>query len=70
MQTTTGKRIAKARKALGMSQTALAEAMGVSQAVISCWERNDPEPHIRVLRKLAPICEVTVADLTDLAEPV
>ncbi len=47
--------IAAARRAKGMTQAQLAEAMGVDQAVISRWESGKVHPNeenIRKLRKL------------------
>jgi predicted transcriptional regulator len=37
---------------LGLSQMALAEALGVSQASISRWETGDLEPSFSDIRKL------------------
>jgi len=63
MLKTTGERIQAARKLKGLTQAALAAHLDVSQAVVSRWERNSIEPHVRWLRKIAPICECKVADL-------
>lgn len=45
--------ILQARLELGLSQTALAERIGTSQARISKWEKAEEEPRISALRKIA-----------------
>jgi len=62
---TSGERIATLRKARGMSQTELGTKIKASQALVSRWECNDPEPHIRWLRLIAPILGVEVAELVN-----
>lgn len=39
-----GKRIVRGRRALGLSQGALAKALGVSQQTVSRWETGDGGP--------------------------
>lgn len=44
-----------ARKALGLSQVAMAQAVGVSPRTITHWEagsRNVPEPAARLIRSM------------------
>jgi len=48
-----GERIHQARKALGLSQRALAEKAGISAMAISKYERNDSAPSSGVLLSLA-----------------
>lgn len=72
MQISTGARISAARKAAGLSQQGLAAKISegevkVGQAQVSNWERNDPEPHMRWVRRIALACDVPVSDLVDLS---
>lgn len=48
-----GRRIAARRELADLSQRALAEIMGVSQAAISSWERGERVPRWEQLRELA-----------------
>lgn len=57
---TIGDRLRERRKALELSQRALAEP-GVSYAYISRIEAGTREPSVRALRKLAPKLGVSVA---------
>lgn len=45
--------ILQARLATGLSQKALAEAIGTSQGRVSKWERAEEEPRIEALRRIA-----------------
>lgn len=45
--------ILAARRAAGMSQEALAKAIGTSQSRVSKWERGDEMPRIEALYKIA-----------------
>lgn len=60
---TTGQRIIEARARAGLSQDALARAVGVNQGAISRWESNDREPQMRHLLPLADALGVTVESL-------
>ena len=51
---TTGERIAKARKAKGLSQEQLGAGLGVTAQAVSSWERNEYLPETK---NLAPLCE-------------
>lgn len=53
------KRIRQTRKAARMSQTELAERIGVSQGAVSQWEQGIAEPKSRQLCELAEALEVT-----------
>lgn len=68
MQFTTGERIAKARKAAGLSQKDLADALEISQAQVSNFERNTPEAHQKWCRRIASICSVPVSMLLDTTD--
>lgn len=51
------------RKAKGMTQEALAEAMGVSAASVSKWETGQSAPELAMLMELADFFEVSVDTL-------
>lgn len=55
--------IAKRRKALGLSQQALANTLGVSQATVAMWETGDRRPRTSELPKLAQVLECTIDEL-------
>ena len=52
-----------ARAEKDMTQSALAEAAGVSRQTISQIERGDYSPSVTLALKLARICGVTVEDI-------
>lgn len=56
---TIGERIRERRKAKGLKQAQLAEAIGLDQSSISDIENKDPDFSARVLMKLADALEVT-----------
>lgn len=58
-----GDQIKKFRKARGLSQIELGERLGVTQQVITNWERNLREPTIETLLKIAGIFEITLEHL-------
>ena len=60
---TTGARIQAARRAAGVSQQALASALGVSTSQVSKWERDDDEPRSANLRRLATYFGCTIDEL-------
>lgn len=55
MEETLGKRIATHRKALGLTQDALAEQLGITAQAVSKWENGQSCPDITMLPKLAEI---------------
>lgn len=59
MNETIGNRIAKFRKARGLTQEALAERMGVSSQAVSKWENDLSCPDISLLPKLCRVLGVT-----------
>ncbi len=63
MKKTLGERIAEKRKAKGMKQEELAEALGVSAQAVSKWENDVSCPDIMTLPTLAKILGCTVDEL-------
>ena len=63
-----GKRIAKHRKALGLSQEALGERLGVSRQAVSKWETGAAAPDMENLMALAREFQVSLAELTETPE--
>lgn len=55
-----GKRIRKIRKDLGMSQTELANKVGLSYAQIGRYETKNAQPQTEILKKIAETLEVSV----------
>lgn len=55
-----GERLAQARAARGMTQTALAASSGISSASISKWERGDQMPEPGALDRVAAALEMPV----------
>lgn len=55
-----GKRIVKLRKGQGLTQTELAEKMGISRSALSLYEIEKREPDIETLNKLATLFNVPV----------
>ena len=67
MEETLGKRIAGHRKALGLTQDALAEQLGITAQAISKWENGQSCPDISMLPKLAEIFNCTTDALLGIA---
>lgn len=63
MEETLGKRIAKNRKWLGLTQDRLAELLGVTAQAVSKWENDQSCPDINTLPKLARIFGITADEL-------
>lgn len=66
---TLGKMIAALRKEKGMTQSALAEKMGVTDKAVSKWERDLSCPDIMLLPRLAETLGVTVDELLQAKVP-
>lgn len=66
---TLGQRIAQNRKDLGISQEELGARLGVSRQAVSKWETNAATPDMANLIALAKAFGVSVAELTETAEP-
>lgn len=57
---TLGRRIAKLRKAQGLTQEVLAESLGVTAQAVSKWENDQSCPDIMTLPALARLLDTTV----------
>ena len=51
------------RKALGLNQTALAEAVGVTPGAVSQWASGLTNPTLEMLVKIAAVLQCTVDEL-------
>ena len=58
-----GARIAALRRAAGLSQTELGDAVGVQQQTIAFWELSDKPPRSDILPAMAKALRVRVEDL-------
>lgn len=67
MEETLGKRISARRKALGLTQDALAERLGITAQAVSKWENDQSCPDITMLPRLAEIFRCTTDELLGLA---
>ena len=56
--------VKSARMVLQLSQTELAERMGVSYATVSRWEREDRKPQLALLGKFYSFCLRNGIELT------
>jgi transcriptional regulator with XRE-family HTH domain len=63
-----GARLLALRKAAGLTQTELAQFLGVPQANIAFWEWSDKPPRSDLLPKLAKALDVTVERLLASSE--
>lgn len=63
MNETIGNRIAKFRKAKGMTQEELANQLGVSSQAVSKWENDASCPDISLLPQLSRVLGVTTDEL-------
>lgn len=62
-----GREIERARKRRGLTQDALARALGVGQSLVSDWERGIREPSISQLSRIAHQLDVSPHDLVRVA---
>lgn len=57
----------KANRAIyGMSQKALAEKVGVPQATVSQWERNETSPTMKNIKKLSIALDISAVEIFNL----
>lgn len=54
-----GDEIREARKKAGMTQTELAERLGVSKGTVAMWELNQRCPSVKMLRKICIVLGTT-----------
>lgn len=54
---------ALARKKLGLTQSDIANEIGVNQATVCGWESGKFKPNVRIVPKVAAAYHVTVEDL-------
>lgn len=62
--TTMGERIKELRKASGMTQTELAEKMGVTKGTVSTWETNSRTPSFNTLNQLCELFDKSMGYVT------
>lgn len=60
-----GSKIVDARKNLGMTQRALADAIGVSATRLNYWEKDKRQPDVEMIKKLAHVLDVSGDYLID-----
>jgi transcriptional regulator with XRE-family HTH domain len=58
-----GTRLAMAREAAGLSQSAAAVGIGVCRSALSRWERGTREPGLHLLGKLVKLYNTTFDEL-------
>jgi transcriptional regulator with XRE-family HTH domain len=63
---TAGQRITRLRKERGITQTELAERVGVTQPMISGWERGDLRLHGELITQLCQIFGVSADEILGL----
>lgn len=56
-------KLAKLRKKKGLTQEAVGNALGISQAAVALWENGSSNPTIDKLKKLAELFECSVDEL-------
>lgn len=61
-------KLLQARKLRGMSQTDVAELMGVTQPAVSSFEDYDNDPRLSTIRRYAHAVRVTIAHTVTLDE--
>lgn len=54
-----GDEIKAVRKKVGMTQTELAERLGVSKGTVAMWELNKRSPSVKMLRKICVVLGTT-----------
>ena len=63
-----GKNLQKLRKQKGLTQEALAEAVGAARQTIAKWESGESTPDLEMSGRLASALEVTLDDLVNAPE--
>ncbi len=62
--------LAPRRKAVGLTQAQLAEALGVERATVTMWELGNSWPSARVLPQIADLLVCSIDELYYAPEPV
>lgn len=65
MKNSFGANLSALRNHAGLSQSALAEQLGVSRQAVSNWERDLSEPDIGSINRMAELLNVPVSELMD-----
>ena len=63
-----GKNLQKLRKQKGLTQEALAEAVGVARQTVAKWEAEESVPDLETSGRLASALEVSLDDLVNAPE--
>jgi transcriptional regulator with XRE-family HTH domain len=58
-----GKKIAEARRSIGLTQKELAERVGVTAQAVSKWERGSSCPDIAILDEIADNLNISLPEL-------
>ena len=58
------------RRASGLTQAELAEALGISKSAVSMYERGNREPELELLQTMADYFHVSVSALLGREEPL
>lgn len=66
---TIGQRISRIRKSKGLTQTELAERIGIIQGLVSSYERERLRLHAEMLARFALALEVSADELLGLEKP-
>lgn len=62
---TIGKKVAAARKSLGLRQDEFGEHLGVAKQTISGWEKGRTLPDIIMLTQIAALCGLSLNDFIE-----
>ncbi|MBQ3814688.1 MAG: helix-turn-helix transcriptional regulator, partial [Clostridia bacterium] len=65
-----GKRVAIARRRIGLSQAELAEKLGVTAQAVSKWECGSAIPDVELLLELSHLFGMTVNELLEDTDPI
>lgn len=65
-----GNRIKNVRKVLALQQTEFAKEIGISQSIISSYEKNLRNPPVSVLKQIADIYNINLDYLLNDEEPI
>ena len=59
------RKLAGMRVTAGLTQTEVAQALGLTQGAVSLWERGEGKPAIDKIQLLADMYKVTVQDIVE-----